>query len=35
MLEGKEPMTMLVSAGVTAAEAAARDDESDEKETLQ
>lgn len=34
MLEGKEPMTMLVSAGVTAAEAAAREDESDEKETL-
>jgi ABC-type dipeptide/oligopeptide/nickel transport system ATPase component/ABC-type dipeptide/oligopeptide/nickel transport system permease subunit len=32
MLENKEPMTMLVSAGVSAAEVAASDDASDEKE---
>lgn len=32
MLENKEPMTMLVSAGVSAVDTAARDDESDEKE---
>ncbi|ALE06616.1 ABC transporter [Arthrobacter sp. ERGS1:01] len=32
MLEGKEPMTMLVSAGITAAQAAARGDNPDEKE---
>ncbi|RAN79411.1 ABC transporter [Bacillus sp. SRB_336] len=32
MLEDKEPMTMLVSAGTTAAQAAARDDETDDKE---
>ncbi|MGA7206410.1 MAG: dipeptide/oligopeptide/nickel ABC transporter permease/ATP-binding protein [Specibacter sp.] len=32
MLEGKKPMTMLVSAGITAAQAAARDDNPDDKE---
>jgi ABC-type dipeptide/oligopeptide/nickel transport system ATPase component len=35
MLEDKEPMTMLVSAGMTAAQAAARDDHRDEKELVQ
>jgi ABC-type dipeptide/oligopeptide/nickel transport system ATPase component/ABC-type dipeptide/oligopeptide/nickel transport system permease subunit len=32
MLEDKEPMTMLVSAGITVAQAAARDDNPDNKE---
>lgn len=35
MLENKEPMTMLVSQGISVAQAAARDDESDEKELAQ